>query len=62
METISNDNKKNNSKIKPPVEIINAVKLIEEWVTQQTNRDDWAIGNVACRKGFEKLLKNKKKA
>ena len=43
---------------KPPKEIVDAVKLIENWAKQQTNRDDWAIGEIACRKGFERLLKD----
>jgi len=43
---------------KPPEEIINAVKLIENWVKKQTDRDDWVIGEIACRKGFERLLKD----
>lgn len=43
---------------KPPKEIVDAVKLIENWVRQQTDRDDWAIGEIACRKGFERLLKD----
>lgn len=41
----------------PPEEIIDAVKLIENWVATRTDRDDWVIGGVACRKGFERLLK-----
>lgn len=50
---------KNPSKgFKPPEEIIDAVKLIENWVKKQTDRDDWAIGEIACRKGFERLLKD----
>lgn len=43
---------------KPPKKIIDAVKLIEDWVKKQTDRDDWAIGEIACRKGFERLLKD----
>jgi hypothetical protein len=43
---------------KPPKEIIDAVKLIESWAKQQTDRDDWAIGEIACRKGFERLLRD----
>lgn len=43
---------------KPPKDIVDAVKLIENWVKQQTNRDDWAIGEIACRRGFERLLKD----
>lgn len=46
-----------NSKPKrPPSKIIDAVKLIEKWTSKQTKRDDWAIGGVACRAGFERLL------
>lgn len=44
--------------LKPPREVVDAVKLIENWVKQQTDRDDWAIGEIACRKGFERLLKD----
>jgi hypothetical protein len=45
----------------PPVEIIEAVKTIENWTKKQTSRDDWAIGGIACRDGFERLLKEYKK-
>jgi hypothetical protein len=44
--------------VKPPAEIIEAVKLIENWAKKQTDRDDWAIGQIACRKGFERLLRD----
>jgi dissimilatory sulfite reductase (desulfoviridin) alpha/beta subunit len=50
--------KKTSKGFKPPEEIIDAVKLIENWVKKQTDRDDWAIGEIACRKGFERLLKD----
>jgi hypothetical protein len=46
--------------INPPVNVIKAVKDIEKWVSSQTDRDDWAIGGIACRKGFERLLKTYK--
>lgn len=60
-------NKKKTNKIKetalkPPKEIIEAVKLIENWAKQQTDRDDWAIGEIACRKGFERLMRDIKNA
>jgi hypothetical protein len=48
--------KKEKSKT-PPIEIVNAVKTIEKWAKKQTKRDDWAIGEIACRKGFERVLK-----
>jgi hypothetical protein len=50
--------KKPEESAKPPVEIIEAVKLIEDWAKKQTDRDDWAIGEIACRKGFERLLRD----
>jgi dissimilatory sulfite reductase (desulfoviridin) alpha/beta subunit len=50
--------KKLEESAKPPVEIIEAVKLIEDWAKKQTDRDDWAIGEIACRKGFERLLRD----
>jgi dissimilatory sulfite reductase (desulfoviridin) alpha/beta subunit len=50
--------KKLEESAKPPPEIIKAVKLIENWAKKQTDRDDWAIGEIACRKGFERLLKD----
>jgi dissimilatory sulfite reductase (desulfoviridin) alpha/beta subunit len=50
--------KKREESAKPPVEIIEAVKLIEDWAKKQTDRDDWAIGEIACRKGFERLLRD----
>jgi len=40
-----------------PKKVINAVKTIEDWTKKQTSRDDWAIGDIACRRGFERLLK-----
>ena len=42
---------------KPPAHVVEAVKVIENWTSSQTDRDDWVIGGVACRKGFERLLK-----
>jgi hypothetical protein len=42
---------------KVPEKVIKAVKIIEDWTKKQTSRDDWAIGDVACRRGFERLLK-----
>jgi hypothetical protein len=50
--------KKREESAKPPPEIIKAVKLIENWAKKQTDRDDWAIGEIACRKGFERLLRD----
>lgn len=44
--------------VKPPAQIIEAIKLIEDWAKKQTDRDDWAIGQIACRKGFERLLRD----
>ncbi len=41
----------------PPTEVVEAVKLIEKWVSEQTDRDDWVIGGVASSKGFKRLLK-----
>jgi len=41
----------------PPKEVVDAVILIENWTSQRTNRDDWAIGGIACRKGFERIMK-----
>lgn len=41
----------------PPIEVVEAVKLIEKWVSEQTDRDDWVIGGVASSKGFKRLLK-----
>jgi predicted metal-dependent TIM-barrel fold hydrolase len=43
--------------IEIPNEIIEAVRLIETWAAKQTVRDDWAIGNICCRKGAERLMK-----
>lgn len=43
--------------LKPPSDVIKAIKKVEEWTSSQTDRDDWAIGGLACRKGFERLLK-----
>ena len=40
-----------------PKKVIEAVKIIEDWTKKQTSRDDWAIGDIACRRGFERLLK-----
>jgi len=40
-----------------PEKVIKAVKTIEDWTKKQTSRDDWAIGDIACRRGFERLLK-----
>ena len=49
---------KNNIESKlPPIEIIEAVKIIEKWTSEQTDRDDWVIGGVASSKGFKRLLK-----
>jgi hypothetical protein len=42
---------------KPPAHVVEAVKVIENWTASQTDRDDWVIGGIACRKGFERLLK-----
>jgi dissimilatory sulfite reductase (desulfoviridin) alpha/beta subunit len=53
-------NQKRDKPIKPPAEIIKAVKLIEDWAKKQTDRDDWAIGEISCRKGFERLLRDVK--
>lgn len=39
-----------------PSDIIDAVKKIEEYAFQKTTRDDWAIGNITCRAGAQKLL------
>jgi hypothetical protein len=41
---------------KPPAHVVEAVKVIENWAASQTDRDDWVIGGVACRKGFERLF------
>ena len=49
-------NAENNTVIVPK-KVINAVKTIEDWTRKQTSRDDWAIGDIACRRGFERLLK-----
>lgn len=40
-----------------PEKVVKAVKTIEDWAKKQTSRDDWAIGDIACRRGFERLLK-----
>jgi hypothetical protein len=51
-------NKANNLESKkPPLEIVDAVKLIEKWTSEQTDRDDWVIGGIGCRAGFERLLR-----
>ena len=42
---------------KPPTHVVEAVKVIENWAASQTDRDDWVIGGIACRKGFERLFK-----
>jgi hypothetical protein len=42
--------------LKPPEYVVECVKTIEKWASSQTKRDDWAIGDLACRKGFERLL------
>lgn len=39
-----------------PQDIIEAVKKIEEYTSKRTTRNDWAIGNITCRKGAERLL------
>lgn len=38
-----------------PVKILKAVKAIEEYAAKMTDRDDWAIGNITCRRGAERL-------
>ena len=47
--------------VKVPDKVIRAVKTIEDWTKKQTSRDDWAIGDIACRRGFERLLKLNKR-
>jgi len=44
-----------------PPEIVAAVELIEKWAAKQTTRDDWAIGNICCRKGAERLKRELEK-
>jgi len=49
---------KNNIESKlPPIKVVEAVKIIEKWTSEQTDRDDWVIGGVASSKGFKRLLK-----
>lgn len=43
--------------IEVPTDIIETVKKIEKWAARQTIRDDWAIGGIACRAGFERLMR-----
>ena len=40
-----------------PEDIKEAVKKIEAYTASKTYRDDWAIGNITCRKGAERLFK-----
>jgi hypothetical protein len=47
----------NTNTTKVPEKVVKAVKTIEDWTKKQTSRDDWAIGDIACRRGFERLLK-----
>jgi len=41
-----------------PEEIIEAVKKIEAFARNTTTRDDWAIGDITCRRGAQRLLDN----
>lgn len=43
-----------------PDDIKEAVIKIEEYTAKKTHRDDWAIGNITCRKGAERLLRQYK--
>lgn len=45
----------------PPPEIIQAVRMIEEWTTQRTTRNDWVMGRIGCRKGMEQLMRDNAK-
>ena len=49
--------KETHNAFKPPAHVVEAVKVIENWAASQTDRDDWVIGGIACRKGFERLFK-----
>jgi len=41
-----------------PEEIIDAVKKIEAFAKSKTNRDDWAIGDITCRRGAQRILED----
>jgi hypothetical protein len=57
MKSAKENKNTDTSTIIVPEKVIKAVKIIEDWTKKQTSRDDWAIGDIACRRGFERLLK-----